>query len=80
MNVTLNSDTVAILIYEVEDILSHGDISCGTSDDLSCFLNALMELENSGSIVIVPNDDNIGDDWDDDDFSPDPVNGPLMTA
>lgn len=80
MNVTLNSDTVAILIYEVEDILSNSDISCGTSDDLSCFLNALMELENSGSIVIVPNDDNIGDEWDDDNFSPDPVNGPLMTA
>lgn len=80
MNVTFNSDTVAMLVYEMEDILSHGDISSGTSDDLSCFLNALMELQNSGSIVIVPNDDNIGDDWDDDDFPIQPVNGPLMTA
>lgn len=79
MNVTFNHDTVAMLVNEMEDILSHGDISCGTSDDLSCFLNALMDLENVGSIVIVPNDDNIGDDWDDD-FPIQPANGPLIAA
>ena len=79
MNITLNSATVEMLVYEVEDILSHGDISSGTSDDLSCFLLALMELQNSGSIVIVPNDDNIGDDWDDD-FPIQPANGPLIAA
>jgi len=67
MNVTFNSDTVAFLGQEIDDILSHADISAGTCDDLSTLLNALMELGKAGtSIVIVKNDDNLFDDWDDD--------------
>ena len=80
MNVTLNSDTVVLLINEIDDILSHGDISAGTCDDLSGLLNALMEINKAGSIVIVPNDDNIGDKWEDDDFPIQPANGPLIAA
>ena len=80
MNVTLNSDTVVLLINEIDDILSHGDILAGTCDDLSGLLNALMEINKAGSIVIVPNDDNIGDKWEDDDFPIQPANGPLIAA
>ena len=78
MNITMNADTLALLVQEIDDILSHCDISAGTCDDLSCLLNALMGIEESGSIVIIPNDDNIGDDWDDD--SPDnPVTPPILS-
>ena len=73
MNVTLNSDTVALLIHEIDDILGNVDISAGTCDDLSNLLNALMAIGETGSIVIVQNDDNIEDDWDDDGDSPDPA-------
>ena len=81
MNVTFNSDTVAFLVQEIDDILSNADISAGTCDDLSNLLNALMEIGKAGSIVIVKNDDNLFDDWDDDSdgYSPDddgPDDGP----
>ena len=66
MNVTFNSDTVALLIGEIDDILDHADISAGMADDLSNLLNALALIHESGSIVIVKDDDNIDDDWDDD--------------
>jgi hypothetical protein len=66
MNITFNSDTVALLLTEIDDILSHCDISAGTADDLSNLLNALMDIDRAGSIVIVKDDDNIDDDWDDD--------------
>ena len=66
MNVTFNSDTVALLIGEIDDMLCNADITAGMADDLSCLLNALMRLDPVGSIVIVPDDDNINDDWDDD--------------
>jgi hypothetical protein len=66
MNVTLNSDTVALLIGEIDDILDHADISSGTADDLSNLLNALALIHESSSIAIVPDDENIDDDWDDD--------------
>jgi hypothetical protein len=65
MNVTLNSDTIAMLVIELDDILSNADISAGTCDDLSNLLNALSHIQVAGSIVIVPDDYNIGDDWDD---------------
>ena len=74
MNVTFNSDTVALLIHEIDDMLCNADISAGTCDDLSSLLNALMEINKAGAIVIVPNDDNIGDDWDDWDGEPDGPN------
>lgn len=77
MNVTFNSDTIALLLQEIDDILSNGDITAGTCDDLSSFLNALAGINDSGSIVIVPDDDNIGDDWDDD--CPDPVTPPVLS-
>jgi hypothetical protein len=75
MNVTLNSDTVAFLIHELDDILSNADITAGMCDDMSNLLNALMAIGETGSIVVVPDDDNIGDDWDDDGdgYSPDPA-------
>jgi hypothetical protein len=76
MNVTFNSNTIAFLIQELDDILGNADITMGMSDDMSTFLNALMNIEEMGAIVIVQNDDNLGDDWDD---SPDPVS-PLLTA
>ena len=81
MNVTFNSDTVAFLVQEIDDILSNADISAGMCDDLSNLLNALMEIGKAGSIVIVKNDDNLFDDWDDDldGYSPDddgPDDGP----
>lgn len=77
MNVTLNSDTVALLIHEIDDILGNVDISAGTCDDLSNLLNALMAIGETGSIVIVQNDDNIEDDWDDDgDFPDAPIKPP----
>lgn len=79
MNITLNSDTVALLIHEIDDILGNVDISAGTCDDLSNFINALMAIGETGSIVIVQNDDNIDDDWDDDGDSPAPVNPPIFT-
>jgi hypothetical protein len=66
MPVTFNSDTVAFLIHEIDDILSNADITAGMCDDLSNFLNGLVEINQAGSIVIVPDDDNLGDDWDDD--------------
>jgi hypothetical protein len=66
MNVTFNSDTVAFLIHEIDDILSHADITAGMCDDLSNFLNALAVIVRYGPIVIVHNDDNLGDSWDDD--------------
>lgn len=66
MNVTFNSDTVALLIHEIDDMLCNADISAGTCDDLSNLLNALMDIDRAGSIVIVKDDDNIDDDWDDD--------------
>ena len=74
MNVTFNSVTVALLIHEIDYILGNVDISAGTCDDLSSFLNGLMEIERAGSIVIIPNDDNIGDDWDDWEGEPDSPN------
>lgn len=82
MNVTFNSDTVALLIHEIDDILCNGDISAGMTDDLSNLLNALMAIGETGSIVIVQNDDNIDDDWDDDGDSPDaPIKPPhFITA
>jgi hypothetical protein len=81
MNVTFNSDTVAFLIHEIDDMLCNADISAGTCDDLSNLLNALMDIDRAGSIVIVKDDDNIDDDWDDDSdgYSPDddgPDDGP----
>lgn len=81
MNVTFNSDTVAFLVQEIDDILCNADISAGTCDDLSNLLNALMDIDRAGSIVIVKNDDNLFDDWDDDSdgYSPDddgPDDGP----
>lgn len=66
MNVTFNSYTVALLVYEIDDMLCNADISAGTCDDLSNLLNALMEIDRAGSIVIVKDDANIDDDWDDD--------------
>jgi hypothetical protein len=66
MNVTFNSDTVSFLISEVDDMLCNADITAGMADDLSNILNALMDIDRAGSIVIVKNDDNINDDWDDD--------------
>jgi hypothetical protein len=66
MTVTFNSDTVAFLIHEIDDILSNADITAGMCDDLSSFLNGLVEINQAGSIVIVPDDENLGDDWDDD--------------
>ena len=66
MPITFNSDTVAFLIHEIDDILSNADITAGMCDDLSNFLNGLVEINQAGSIVIVPDDDNLGDDWDDD--------------
>lgn len=74
MNITFNSDTVAFLVHEIDDILNNADISAGTCDDLSSLFNGLMEIERAGSIVIIPNDDNIGDDWDDWDDEPDSPN------
>lgn len=74
MTITFNSDTVAFLIHEIDDILSNADITAGMCDDLSSFLNGLVEINKAGSIVIVPNDDNIGDDWDDWDGEPDGPN------
>ena len=71
MNVTFNSDTIAMLVNEIDDMLCNADISAGTCDDLSSFLNGLMEISRAGSIVIIPNDDNIGDDWDDWENGPD---------
>jgi hypothetical protein len=71
MNVTFNSDTVAFLVHEIDDILSNADITAGMCDDLSNLLNALMQIGETGSIVIIPDDDNIGDDWDDEDDGPD---------
>ena len=65
MNVTLNSDTIAMLVIELDDIMGNADISPGTCDDLSNLLNALMAIGETGSIVIVANDDNIAEDWDD---------------
>jgi hypothetical protein len=66
MNVTFNSDTVAFLIHEIDDILSNADITAGMCDDLSNFLNALAVIIRDGPIVIVHDDDNLGDSWDDD--------------
>lgn len=66
MNVTFNTDTVAFLVHEIDDMLCNADISSGTLDDLSNFLNALMNIHQSDSIVIVKNNDNIDDDWDED--------------
>lgn len=74
MNITFNSDTVAYLIHELEDILSIADITAGMYDDMSNLLNALADIQAAGSIVIVPDDENLEDDWDDDDgYSPDPA-------
>jgi len=71
MNVTFNSDTIAMLIHEIDDMLCNADITAGMCDDLSNLLNALMAIGETGSIVIVPDDNNIGDDWDDEDDGPD---------
>lgn len=79
MNITFNTETIGLLLIEIEDILCNADISAGTSDDLSSFLNALAGIGESGSIVIVLNDDNIDDSWDDGDDSPHPVNPPIFT-
>jgi hypothetical protein len=77
MNITFNSDTVALLIHEIDDILGNVDISAGTCDDLSNLLNALIEIPDQGSIVIVMNNDNIDDAWDDWDNEPDaPIKPP----
>jgi hypothetical protein len=82
MNVTFNSDTIAMLVNEIDDMLCNADISAGTCDDLSSFLNGLMEISRAGSIVIIPNDDNIGDDWDDWESGPDdgPDGQPVPTG
>jgi hypothetical protein len=82
MNVTLNSDTIAMLVIELDDILGNADISAGTCDDLSNLLNALMAIGETGSIVIVANDDNIADDWDDWESGPDdgPDGPPVPTG
>jgi hypothetical protein len=86
MNITLNSDTVAFLIHELDDILSNADITAGMCDDMSNLLNALADIQAAGSIVIVPDDENLDDDWDDDsdgygpdDDSPDDDGGEPVT-
>jgi hypothetical protein len=76
MNVTLNSDTVALLIGEIDDILDNADITAGMADDLSNLLNALALIHESGSIAIVPDDENLDDDWDDDSDGYRPDDGP----
>jgi hypothetical protein len=65
MKFTLNSDTIAWLVIELDDILGNADISPGTCDDLSNLLNGLMELNRNGSMVIFPGGVYIEEDWDD---------------
>lgn len=78
MYVTFNNETTAFLINELEDMLENCNLSPGMVDDLSSFCNSLLNLVDDGSLVIVPDNDNIGDEWDEDSPDPSPIEPPTF--